>query len=211
MPVKPGDPIDPAATRAKVLASAGELFYARGVHAVGVDEIARSAGVSKLSIYRHFGSKEHLVAEVVAARSDRVHRRLAAAIRASKVGVVGLAGQADHADTPRGRILAVFDALCAWYGEPDFRGCAIVNAAADTRGDHGDVPGIARGHLRRYQTLFENELAALGVTDPTPAARQLLVLVEGATVVAALEGHPEAGAQARRLAEMIVDSLDPDR
>lgn len=197
MPVAPGTPLDPAATRAKVLAAATDLFYARGVHAVGVDEIARSAGVSKLSVYRHFGSKDRLVAEVLATRSDRVHAWLARSV--------------EHVedDSPRARILAVFDAICAWYGQSGFRGCAIVNGATDTRGDRGDIPMIARRHLEQYERLFGAELAAMGADDPAGLARQLLVLVEGATVVAAIEGSPDAGSHARQAAETLLDALRP--
>lgn len=196
MPVAAGTPLDPAATRAKVLAAAGKLFYARGVHAVGVAEIARVAGASKLSLYRYFGSKEGLVAAVLTARSDRIHGWLTATV-----------GRAAHT-TPRERVLAVFDALCQWYTEAGFRGCAIVNAATDTRGDPGDTPLIARTHLGRYQQLFETELTAMGAEDPVSLARQLLVLIEGATTIAAIERSPDAGRHARRAAQTLLTAAD---
>lgn len=206
MPVAAGTPLDPELTRCKVLTAAADLFYARGVHAVGVEEIARVAGVSKLSLYRHFGSKDGLVAEVLAARSDSFHSWLQARVECAVVECV-----AD--DTPRGRVLAVFDALCEWYAEAGFRGCAIVNGATDTRGDEGENSGamsgetsaIAQRHLARYQELFEAELDSMGVSDPAGLARQLLLLLEGATVVAAIERSPEAGRYARRAAEILME------
>ncbi len=197
MPVTAGTPLDPAVTRDKVLTAATELFYVRGVHAVGVDEIVRAAGVSKLSLYRHFGSKDGLVAQVLATRSERIHAWLDTAVRRAADG------------TPRGRVLAVFDALCRWYAETGFRGCAIVNAAVDTRGDDTQAPAIARGHLARYQELFTTELVAMGAREPVSLARQLLVLLEGATTVAAIEQSPEAGHHARHMAEVLLDADQP--
>ena len=197
MPVSAGTPLDPAVTRAKVLDAATELFYARGIHTVGVDEIARTAGTSKLSLYRHFGSKDLLVDAVMTARSDRVHAWLATKVQ--------------HLDdSPSGRLLAIFDAICEWYAEPGFRGCAIVNAATDTRGDQrASTVTLSRHHLARYQEMFETELAAMGVDDPANLARQLLVLLEGATTIAAIEGTPDAGNHARHMAETLLSSATP--
>lgn len=198
MPVATGTPLDPDMTRRKVLTAATDLFYARGVHAVGVDEIARVAGVSKLSLYRHFGSKGALVAEVLEARSSNFHGWLEASVeRAVTEGTAK--------NTPRGRVLAVFDALCEWYAEASFRGCGIVNGATDTRGDEGETSAIARRHLARYQALFETELATMGTGDTAGLARQLLLLLEGATVVVAIQHSPEAGLHARRAAEILLD------
>jgi AcrR family transcriptional regulator len=199
MPVAPGTPLDPAATRAKMLAAATDLFYACGVHAVGVEEIARLAGVSKLSLYRHFGSKDRLVAEVLSLRSDRVHAWLARSV------------EDVEEDSPRARILAMFDAICGWYGQSGFKGCAIVNGATDTRGDRGDIQTIARRHLERYERLFCAELTDMGADDPIGLARQLLILVEGATVIAAIEGSPDAGSYARCAAETLLDALHPEQ
>ncbi|MGI9089670.1 MAG: TetR/AcrR family transcriptional regulator [Gemmatimonadaceae bacterium] len=202
MPVAAGTPLDPELTRCKVLTAASDLFYARGIHAVGVDEIARAAGVSKLSLYRHFGSKDGLVAEVLAARSERFHCWLHASVERAVF-------EGTEEDAPRARVLAVFDVLCEWYAESGFRGCAIVNGATDTRGDEGETSGemlaIARRHMARYHELFETALDAIGVSDPAGLARQLLLLLEGATVVAAIERSPEAGRHARRAAEVLLE------
>src|SRR3954451_5344424 len=76
MPVKKGEPLDPAATRVKVLKTAGRLFRERGTHSVGVNEIAEVAGVSKLTLYRHFDSKEGLIQAFLEAGSDVMLGRL---------------------------------------------------------------------------------------------------------------------------------------
>ena len=107
MPVAKGETLDPAATRAKILDSATRLFYERGTLAVGVNEVAEAAGVSKVTLYRHFENKDDLVAEFLRRRSDRVS--------------AWLRDVSANAEGPE-RVLALFDALEQWFAEPAFRG-----------------------------------------------------------------------------------------
>lgn len=192
MPVKAGTPLDPDATRARVLSTATQLFYERGVHGVGINEIAERAGASKLTIYRHFRSKDGLVAAMVRERSDQIHDWLVRNISRSPAG--------------RERVLALFDLLTQWYGEDGFHGCLVVNASTDVRGGGGVVPEIARAHLERYRALLEDQLAAAGVGSPSSLARQLLLLIEGATVVTAIERRGQTGDDARLAAEALLDA-----
>lgn len=189
MPKAQGVPIDPAATRARILDTATGLFSERGVRAVGVNEIAAAAGASKLSLYRYFPSKRALVEAMLAERSDRVHAWLRRSTKGAPAG--------------RSRVLAVFDLLVDWFAEPDFHGCAVVNGATDTRGDP-ETATLARRHLARYRALFEERLRELGVSDPAGLARQLLLLVEGATTVSAIDGSPAAGRDARAAADALL-------
>lgn len=185
MPVAKGETIDVERTRAKLLRAATELFYRDGTGA-GVNELAQRAGVSKLSIYRHFGSKERLLEAVLRQRSDRV--------------VAWLRDAADTPSDPVERVLAVFDALRRWYAEQHFRGCAIVNAATENPAPDGPARRVARDHLARHRGLLTALAADTGTPDPQLAGRQLLILLEGATVVAALTGDLDAATDARRLA-----------
>jgi hypothetical protein len=103
------------------------------------------------------------------------------------------AAAAERGSTPAERVLAVFDALRRSYAEPHFAGCAVVNAVLDTRGGDAVVTTAAREHLDGYRSLFTLALREAGLTARAAAAlaRQLLLLVEGAAVVAAIE-HGEA-------------------
>lgn len=191
MPVKAGTPLDPDATRARVLSTATRLFYERGVHGVGINEIAERAGASKLTIYRHFRSKDGLVAAMVRESSARIYDWVVEGVSEATPG--------------RERVLAVFDLLTRWYAEDGFCGCLVVNASTDVRGDRdGVVSELARGHLERYRGLLESELVVAGVRQASGVARQLLLLVEGATVVTAIERRVENGADARRAAEALL-------
>jgi AcrR family transcriptional regulator len=185
VPVAKGTTIDPARTRAAILEAATPLLYERGLDGVGVAELCARIGVSKETLYRHFGTKDGLVEAVLEARSERVTRWLAEAVEAA-------------GDDPRDQIAAVFDALQQWYDDPLFRGCAMVNAAAQHHVDA--VRAITSRHLSGYLELLTGIARRAGVVDPLFLGRQLLMLVEGATVLAAHHEPAGVGEHARQAA-----------
>ena len=182
MPVAKGEHLDPAATRAKILDTASRVFYERGTLAVGVNELAAEAGVSMVTLYRHFDSKEALVAAFLRRRSDRV----SAWLREVSDGL-----------EPRERVLALFDALGEWFKDPAFNGCALVNGAIEARGAHSEARAIAAAHLERHLDLLGEHGETL--------ARQLLVLVEGATTVAFVRNDPGAATDAKAVAQLLLE------
>ncbi|MBB6348212.1 TetR/AcrR family transcriptional regulator [Nonomuraea muscovyensis] len=185
MPVEKGATLDPARTREGILQLATEVLYERGLDRVGVAELCERAGVSKETLYRHFGSKDGLVRAMLEARSDRVSAWLRAAVAAA-------------GPDPATQVAAAFDALGRWYAEPGFRGCAIVNASVQRHDGHARE--LAARHLDRHLELLSGIAARAGAADPPALARQLLMLVEGATVVADHHGVPGAAEQAREAA-----------
>lgn len=197
MPVAKGGSIDPAATRAKVLAAAAELFYERGVNGVGVNEIAARAEASKLSIYRYFSSKENLVESMLATHSARIHDWLRRRTAAAPAGP--------------DRVLAIFDLLMGWFAEQNYHGCTVLNTMIDTRGDQEGVRAIAREHLRRYRDLLEERLVEAGVEQPGMLSRQLLLLIEGVTMVTTVDGDDSAGADARAAASALIEAARTPR
>src|SRR6476646_2870532 len=100
----------------RLLAAANELFYEEGVHTVGIDRVIERAGVAKASLYSAFGSKDGLVRAYLLARHALWRDRVTQALT--------------RATTPRERLLGVFDALGELVAEPEFRGCAFINASA---------------------------------------------------------------------------------
>ena len=113
----------------------------------------------------------------------------------------------ETADAPPGprRVLDVFDLLIHWFAQPGYHGCAVINTVTDTRAEPG-IAAIARRHLVRYRTLLEDRLHEAGVTGAPAAtlARQLLLLIEGASVVTAIDGEPGAGVDARAAAAALL-------
>ncbi|MFF7649918.1 TetR/AcrR family transcriptional regulator [Streptomyces sp. NPDC007983] len=178
--------LTPAARR--VLDAAAELFYGQGINAVGVDLIARHAGVTKKTLYERFGSKEALVAAYLRERDERWRVWLTAEVDKSPQ------------QGPRDRILATFDALGLWMRRENPRGCGFVNAAAELPdADHPARRAIS--DQKRWLRDYLRELAeGAGVPDPGGLADELLLLHEGATVLYGLAAVPDPVATARRMA-----------
>ncbi|GIH56193.1 TetR family transcriptional regulator [Microbispora rosea subsp. aerata] len=191
MPVPKGSTLDPDRTRAAILRCAEGILYERGLDGVGIAELCAEAGISKETLYRHFGSKDGLIRTILEARSDRVTRWLTRAA-------------AEAGDDPAAQLAAVFDALRDWFGEPGFRGCAIVNAA--TQHHRAPASAIAAAHLGRYLDLFTGIATRAGAEDPAALGRRLLLLLEGATVVADHLGRPDAADDARDAALALLRS-----
>ncbi|MFG2432637.1 TetR/AcrR family transcriptional regulator [Streptomyces sp. NPDC048590] len=177
-------PLTPAGRR--IVAAAEELFYARGITAVGVDLIAEHSGVTKRTLYNQFGSKDHLVAVYLAER-DRRWRSL---VRAT----------VDAAATPAEAVTAPFEALRAW-SRTNVRGCAFINALAELPDPSHPAHRIAANQKLWLLSLFEELAVAAGCPQSTTLATQLLALHEGAVATRPLplDCLPASTDLARRL------------
>jgi AcrR family transcriptional regulator len=181
--------------RERLLAAATELFYAEGVHTVGIDRVIERAGVAKASLYSTFGSKEELVRAYLQSRNEQRQQRMAQRI-----------AQHDH---PRARILGLFDYLAERAVSPEFRGCPFINASAEGPRAETRVTAVcsdARGWLRG---LFAELARALGVAEPDRLAGQLVLLYDGAMVGAAMDRDPAVVASARAAAAALLDAQAP--
>lgn len=191
MPVAKGATLDPAQTRAGILRAATALLYQRGLDGIGVAELCATIGVSKETLYRHFGSKEGLAQAVLEARSDRILRWVHDAVAAA-------------GDNPVDQLAAVFDALTQWHDEPTFRGCAILNAA--TQQHDGPARTVARRHLDRQLDVLTGITRRAGADDAANLAKQLLALRVGATVLADHHGDTDAARLAKQAALALLRS-----
>src|ERR1700683_4584024 len=128
--------------RERLLAAANELFYNEGVHTVGIDRIIEQAGVAKASLYNTFGSKDELVRAYLETRHASVTQRITAAV--------------ERYDTPRERLLAVFEGQGELFAQPDYRGCAFSRASAESHpGDLAEQAAEAyRGWVRALLTAL---------------------------------------------------------
>ncbi|MET9806768.1 TetR/AcrR family transcriptional regulator [Streptomyces halstedii] len=149
----------------RIVAAAEELFYDRGITAVGVDLIAEHSGVTKRTLYNQFGSKDHLVAACLTERDERWRSLVRAAVAA--------------AGTPAEAVTAPFEALRTWSGT-NARGCAFINALAELPDPSHPAHRIATNQKLWLLGLFKELATATGCPDPDTLATQLLVLHEGA-------------------------------
>ncbi|WP_100448788.1 TetR/AcrR family transcriptional regulator [Glycomyces xiaoerkulensis] len=178
----------PAARR--VLDTASELFYHRGINAVGVDLIAETSGVTKKTIYDRFGSKDHLVMAYLRERDGRW--------RALVEHHIGAAG-------PGEAVPAVFDALKEWTAASGDRGCALINARAEITGPNHPVRTLAAEEKQWLLGRFTGLLRAEGAADPDADAVELLLLHEGAVVMNDVGQVTGAIDRARLAARRLVD------
>jgi AcrR family transcriptional regulator len=179
--------------RERIVAVASGLFYERGVRAVGVEEIAAAADTNKMTLYRHFASKDALVAECLREFARQANARwdeLAAA----------------HQADPRGELTAWLADMAAHVFASDERGCALANAAVELP----DKDHPARRVIEEFKIAQRERLARLcdaaGLMQPELAADELFLLLEGARVSAQCTGREGPAARLVRMGEAIIAS-----
>jgi AcrR family transcriptional regulator len=185
MSTAPAPTEDRTSARDRLLNAANELFYAEGVHTVGIDRIIERAGVAKASLYNVFGSKEELVAAYLGSRHD--------------LTTSGLTEAMQKVDDPRQKILAVFDAQAQQYERPDFNGCAFI--AASTEAPAGGLVEQAADQFRAWIRAMFTELAEqAGAADPVSLGRQLHLVYDGAGLAGRMDHHDPGIAPSTRAA-----------
>lgn len=172
--------------------TAAGLFYHDGITATGVDRVVARSGVSKPTLYRHFGSKQGLVAAVL----EDLHCRRRQTVVEYVEGV---------SSEPREQMLAVFDWLGSWHASEGPRGCAFLNAAAELVGADDPAREVVARHKRWMRDYLAGLAAQAHVSDPDLLAYELLLLVDGANARVVVEGDLQAAARARRVAELLVE------
>ena len=152
----------------RLLEAASVLFYQHGIHAVGVDTIAAEAGVTKKTLYDRFGSKDALAVAYLRRRDERWRASLDAELAAAAPGVPS--------------VLAFFHAAELWSMQHGPRGCAAINARAETPDpDHPVAREVAR-QKEWVRDLLHRHCRAAGVTDAGDVADTLVLLYDGALV-----------------------------
>ncbi len=177
--------------RARILAVAGDLFYRHGIRAVGVDAIAEAAGTNKMTLYRHFASKDELVAEYLreaAKLADTCWDRFAQA----------------HPGDALGQIRAWLAEMAEHVASADERGCALANAAVEL--PEKDHP--ARRVIEEFKVAQRAKLIMLceraELSEPDMLADELYLLLEGARVTAQSVGADGLGARLARMGEAMI-------
>jgi AcrR family transcriptional regulator len=185
--------------RQRILETADHLFYSEGIRAVGIDRIIAEAGVAKMSLYKHFPSKDDLILAVLQHRECE-----------------SLAGFDTAMEKHRKKIkdpLAVFfAALKDWFEEPSFRGCAFINASVELADPEHPGFAFARGQKERFAEFLKGLVEQAVGKSGAELAPAVSLLVEGAIVTAVMQGKPDAADTARDAALKLVNAAKtPDR
>jgi AcrR family transcriptional regulator len=174
--------------RDRILDAASELFYRDGYHAVGIDTIVERSGVAKMTLYRHFPSKDALIAAYLERANAEFWEWLDSEI-------------ADVVD-PREKLVAAFTATAKLATSAQCLGCTFQAASAEF--PELDHPGhrVALAHKRRVLDRFVGLATDAGLADSEGLAAQLLLLMDGAWVAARMFGpdnHATSVADAARV------------
>ena len=177
--------------RERILSSAYTLFCRHGIRAVGVDTIIERSGVAKMTVYRHFGSKDDLVLAVLDRREQLWTRKwLEREVRR-------------RAERPVDRLIAIFDVFDEWFHRRDFEGCLFVNALLEIDDRKHPIHIACREQLARIREFLIELATEAGVADPDHFARQWHILMKG-SIVSAGEGDLLAARRAQELGRLLV-------
>ena len=182
-------PIPPP--RDRILQAARELFYRDGINAVSVDAVAAAAGTNKMTLYRHFDSKDELIAaylEDLAAEGEGVWEEA----RAARPG------------DPQAQLRYLMKRVSQFAAESTGRGCALANAAVELAERRHPARKVVEAHKRRQCERLIALCREAGYQHPERVADELFLLVEGARVSLQSVGPEGPGARLFALAEELL-------
>jgi len=184
--------------RDDLVETALRLFYTHGFTATGIDRILTESGVAKMTLYKHFRSKDELILAALQLRDERFRNWLMSEMEKAS-------------PDPVERLLSMFDALETWFRGKAFKGlgfsgCAFINAAGEFGDQSHPAHRLAAEHKTRVVEYLECLCAEAGFPEPRKLAEQLALLKEGAIATAHVRNMPEAARLARDMAGTLIDA-----
>ena len=187
-----------SSARDRLVESASRLFYRNGFHATGIEKVLAAAKVSKMTLYRHFRSKDELIMAVISSFDERFRVWLTVRVEAAS-------------DDPVTRLGAVFEALediltNGAFEDLGFHGCPLVKAASEFD-DLGDpIHRIAADHKRWLMDYIAGLVRETPARNPDELSLALFLEFEGAYITAQVIGDPGIARQAQKVAKLLIDS-----
>jgi len=179
--------------RERILAVARELFYRDGIRAVGVEAIAAAAGTNKMTLYRHFASKDELVAaylQELAGEGEALWEE----------------AKSRHPGDAEAQLRYLLRRASQFAAESAGRGCALANAAVELAERKHPARKVVEAHKRRQCERLVALVREAGYADPERLAEELFLLIEGARVSLQSVGREGPGARLYALAENLLDT-----
>ena len=164
------EPEEKKPVRQRILETASEMFYREGVRAVGIDAIIARSGVAKMSLYRHFSSKDALVAAWLEDRNAFFWRRWDRA-------------EAARGDDPRSRLEGILDMIASTVSQRQWRGCPFLNTGTEFPEPDHPARAIILANKQAVRVRLRTLAAAAGARDPDVLAQQLQLLIDGAYAI----------------------------
>lgn len=168
-----------------------QVLYRDGFHATGMDKLVKETGVSKMTIYKHFRTKEDLILAALRLRDEEFRNTF---FRNVEKG----------ATTPKERLLAIFDAMDIWINGNDFKSCMFIKATAEFQDPSHPVHKASAQHKLALLSYVTDLADQAGAKDPESLARRLFLLMEGETVMAFMLGKKGVVEDARKAAQVLI-------
>ena len=184
---------DRPSARKRIFDTASELFYRKGIRAVGVETIAEEAKTTKMSLYRSFPSKDELVAEWLRDHDIKFWQTWDATSRRFPAN-------------PRKQLKATFTLLAKHVIDPQARGCPMANAAVELTDKDHPARKVIEAHKAKLRTRLAEMCARLGARKPRLLADQLFLLMEGAQVSTQILGVRGPARNVARAAESLIEA-----
>ena len=177
----------------RILGVARDLFYKKGIRAIGVDEVVRQAGVTKPSLYRSFASKDELTAAYLTKYDQEFWERFELSVEA-------------HPGDPRAQILHYLTRLEKRAAKPGYRGCGMTNACVEY--PEADHPArlVGEDNKRELRRRFRAMATEMGARDPDALGDGLLLLFEGTLITSQIFGPDGPASSVSRSAELLIDA-----
>jgi AcrR family transcriptional regulator len=177
--------------RERIIETAYELFSKQGTRSVGIDTIIERSGVAKMTLYRHFRSKQALVVAFMERRAE--------------VWMLDwlIAEVKKRASSPREQLLAIFDVFDEWFNSDQFDGCSFINILLEYQQDD-PLHDLAAKHLAKVRDFVEERVIEANVSDAQVLADNWHILMKG-SIVAASEGNRMAARGAKRAAALLLN------
>jgi AcrR family transcriptional regulator len=186
-----------AAPKEKLFQTAARLFYQHGYRAMGVDTIAAESGIGKMTLYRHYPSKDDLIIAYLKDHNEIFWNNFEQITK--------------DAPTPRKKLLAFFEGLQDYVKTPACHGCPFINVA--TEYPERDYPGhrIALEHKQSVRAKFRQLAREAGARNPEVLADQLFLLMDGAYVAARTFGTKNPASHLASAAKALIDAQIPEQ
>lgn len=179
--------------RKKILDVSAELFQTRGINSTGVDTIVAVAGTTKMTLYKHFTTKENLILEVLKRRQQEFLDWLTQRLE-----------KTDKA--PDKKLQKLFDAIEEWMAEPNFKGSPSLKASAEFPNEENPVHRLSAEHALQFRQYITHLAREAKAREPEVLALQLSLLIEGAMLAEQMKRGSGSAKHAKKAAKILIES-----
>lgn len=180
------------AKRDHLIQTASRLFSKNGYHGTGIDLILKESGVAKKTLYYHFQSKEDLIVEVLKRYDEQFRTMVDKRVR-------------ELAESPKERLLAIFDVAHEWFSDKHFYGCMFINAISEYSDTNSSIRDACKAFKEEIRQYMEGFCVEGRFNEPRELSESLALLLEGSIVMAQVSQKPSAAEIAKKTAKLLLN------